>query len=398
MINVSTFGIEPSKEYPDLIKNAPIPEFAQYQEKLAELQFQLDNYQKYPKIIVIGNGGSITTFGVYVRALKGNGKKVFLLNTNEPDLINNLKKDYTKVDTVVICVSKSGSTVSNIESVLQFQDYPVIVVVEDEASPLGQIAQHFKWKIIKHPKIGGRFSSFTTSAFVPAYLFGLPIDRLQHGANDMFKRCLLSNQPKDNPAWSIASVLYRLGLIGKEELFIQLYSYYLETSSTLLMQLIHETLGKNGLGTTAVVALAPESQHHTNQRYFGGKKNMVGIFVSVKEVRDSESKTVIPEELSSVTLRDGTLGQLNNLPLKKSLEDEYLGTKQTAQESQMPFIDIVLDKIDSAHIAGFIAMWQMAVYYLSLLESVDPLTQPAVERSKEISWRLRVDENQTPTK
>lgn len=389
MINIKTYAVQPKDEYPEEIKSSTVPEFVTYREDINKLKKELEPYQKYSKIIVIGNGGSITTFGIYVRALKGNGKKVFLLNTNEPDLIANLKKEFQPIDTIIVCISKSGSNVSPIEALLQFQDYSAIVVTGSEDTPLAIIAKHFKWTIINHPSIGGRFSGFTSSAFVPAELFGLPLDRIQKGAKEMYQQCSAKTEPTKNPAWQIASVMYQMQLVGKDEIFLPLYSYYLETAIPLIMQLVHETLGKKGKGFSVIGAVAPESQHHTNQRFFGGKKNMVGIFITVKNQRDQSSKTEIPEELMNVALRDGTLSDLNNIKLADALSFEFEGTKQDAREKKIPIIHIDLETIDSYHIASLIALWQMIVYYLAILLGVDPFDQPEVEISKEISYELR---------
>jgi glucose-6-phosphate isomerase len=389
MISISISGASANNQYDEKIDSKSIPPFANYQEDISKLEKLIEKYQKYPKVIVIGNGGSITTFEIYARVLKGNGKKIFILNTNEIDLVNNLKKDYTPLDTVIVAISKSGSTVSIIESLLQFKDYQAIVVTENNDSPIGKIAQYYKWTIVPHPAIGGRFSGFTSSAFVPASLFGLPLETIEKSALQMYELCLPNVRAQDNPAWQVASSLYRLSLVGKDELYIPLYSYYLGTSITFIMQIVHETLGKKGLGWSVISAVAPEAQHHTNQRFIGGKKNMVGIFISIENQRDELTKTEIPSQLKDVVIRDGVLEDMDNVSLSEALKFEYSGTKQHAIENKIPIIDIKLDRLNSQNIAEFIAFWHMTVYYLAILEGVDPFDQPEVERSKEISWQLR---------
>lgn len=389
MIEIKTYGIDVTQKYDEKLVNTNDPEFSKYEEDISNLKRQLDDFQKYSNIIVIGHGGSISTFAVYLRALKGNGKKVFILNTNEIDLINNLKKEYQTINTVVVCISKSGTNITNLEAVLQFNDYPVIVVTEDENNTLGNIARYYKWKIIKHPPIGGRFSGYSASAFVPALLFGLPIDRIQDGAKEMYKICSIENKPEKNSAWKIAKILCRLELVGKDELFVALYSYYLETTIPLIMQLVHETTGKDGKGWTVIGAVGPESQHHTNQRFFGGKKNMVGIFVTVKNQRDHESGVNIPTELQDTKIRDGYLRDINDVKLSNALNFEFEGTKQDAINQKIPILGIELEKLDSENIAQFIALWQMTVYYMAILIGVDPFSQPQVENSKKISFELR---------
>lgn len=389
MIKISTIGIEPSKEYEARILSSGNPDFIKYEQDCGEIVRLLEPFQKFSKIIVIGHGGSVTTFMVYLRALKGNGKKVFILNTNEPDLIYNLKKDYLPIDTVVVCVSKSGENITNLEAVLQFRDYKVIVVTQNNDNALRKIANYYKWLVIDHPPIGGRFSGFTSSAFVPAQLFGLQINKIISGAKNIYKLGCVESLPEKNIAWQIASCLHRLDLVGKDEIFLSLYSYYLETSVPLITQLVHETLGKNMRGFTLVGAVAPEAQHHTNQRFFGGKKNMVGLFVTVKEQRHYEIANDIPLQLQDIKLKNDSLADINKISLSKALESEFIGTKNDAINNKIPLLHIELEKIDSENIGEFIALWQLIVYYLAILINVDPFSQPEVENSKVISFQYR---------
>ena len=389
MIKVNFFGVEPSNRYEEKVVALGNPDFTKYEEDLLNIKTTLEQYQKYSKIIVIGHGGSITNFAVYLRALKGNGKKVFILNTNEPDLIVNIKKDYTAIDTLIVCISKSGSNITNLEAVLQFVDYNVIVVTENKENTLRAIANYYKWKIIEHPSICGRFSGFTSSSLAPAELFGLPLDRIIKGAKNIYKLCSINSSPEKNIAWQIASSLYRLDLIGKDEIFLSLYSYYLETSIPLITQLIHETLGKEGKGFTLIGAVSPEAHHHTNQRFLGGKKNMIGVFVTVGQQRNNEIRNNIHSDLLNIPLRNGTLKDINNVTLSYALESEFVGTKKDCEEKRIPYLHIELQKIDSENIAEFIALWQLVVYYLAILIDVDPFSQPEIENSKEILFNYR---------
>lgn len=340
-------------------------------------------YSKYKNIVVIGNGGSITSSFAFYTAL-GSKKKLYVVSTMEPDFLLKIKNECKKTDTLVIPISKSGNTVGVIEAIMAFIDYKMLIVTSPGKGAIYQIAQKLKIETIDHPEVGGRFSGRTTCGLLPGAILGLDINEINKGAISMYNKC-----QKGSDALKISNILFELDKKGYNEVFMPIYSTKLEGFSTLIVQLIHESSGKKGKGQTFLGALAPESQHHTNQRFFGGKKNMVGMFIRVKKQNDSKSKTKIPKTLLDIKLRDGKLKHLNNIPLEKSLEFEFLGTKKDADKNKIPNIVLTLDKITPKSIGEFLGLWQYIAVYSSALRRVNPFDQPQVENSKAISFELR---------
>lgn len=374
MITIHPYGLKGGSGYSDLFASELPPDFTRHREDVQKLILQTDPFQKYSKIIVIGDGGSYNTFAFYARALKGNGKKVFLLNSVEIDLINNLKNEYTKVDTVVVCICPYGEQRTIIEAVLLLSEYPVIVITHNDTSALGRIAVHFGWTVILHSQLIDRFSSFNAPSFVPALLFGLPVDRIQKGAHDMYALCATDTRPSLNPAWIIAQSLYGGELIGKDELFVSLRSYYLETALPLLMQLVHETTGKQGKGWSVIGETGTGMHDFAHQKLYAGKKNVVGIFVTIHNQRDKQTVVSIPKELHGIKLNNGTLAELDNKFYDGSMNREYEIIKNIALTQNIPIIHIELERLDSYHCAQLIALWQMVAYYMARLITVDPFS------------------------
>lgn len=386
MIKINYYGIESANSYDsNILKNELIIQ----KTDIDFLTKQLEPWQKYIKIIVIGIGGSSLSFLSFSRALKGNGKKIFFLHSQDPDLINNLKKEYSVIDTVIISLSGNGDSIAHIETLLQFRDYSIIVVTKNDNTPLAKIAQKEGWKNIYSQDLPDRFSAFTAMSFVPAILFGVTVEKLQKFAQEMYLQCSTKASPTSNPAWKLASSLHRLALIGKDELYLAFYSYYLETTIPLFQQLVHETLNKDGKGITAIAASSPENQFHTNQRFFGGNKNILGIFVTVQNVRDQLTSSSIPEKIKDISIGDQPLSIIDNISLAKSLEIEYQTNIIHAQEQKIPIITIELDKIDSEHLASLIVLWQKTMYYLALLMGIDPLPAPDITQNRKIELKLR---------
>ncbi len=378
-----------AEKYRPKLKAIPTPAFAEHVENIPALTKKLGPYQKYQNILLVGNGGSIWAFMPLYTALvnRVEGKKVVLLTDMEPDYLATVKAQYQPEDSLVVIVSKSGSTVGVIENLFVFAEYPHLYVT-DPASTLGQIGSQRKVEILHHPPVGGRYSTFTACAYVPALLAGLPVEEIEAGGRGFYRE--FANLDKtDNPAMLAAIALYELEKQGYTEVFLPIYSNFLQTFGMIATQLFHESFGKDGKGLTVVAAQAPESQHHTNQRFFGGRKNMVGCFLHVVNQTDNQATVTIPAELQSIPLRTGSLADINGSRLCDSFVSEYLGTFMDARSQGIPLIDIAVAEISGYTVGGLMAFWHYLTVYSAALREVDPFDQPQVEASKVISFEQR---------
>ncbi len=344
-----------------------------YRENLKLLEDQIRPYRKYKNFIIIGNGGSITSFEAYYRALRPD-REAFILSTMEPRLIEELKSKYNPENTLVIPISKSGNTLGLMESLLAFIDYPKLVITNSHEGTLSEIAKIRKCEIIEHPNIGGRFSGGTASAIVPALLCGLDAQMILEG--------LYGGYERTNEAYALSVSLLELENQGVNEVYIPIYSYYLMGFENLIVQLMHESVCKDSKGQTFYAALAPEAQHHTNQRFLGGQKDVAAVFIINKE---GSAKVSVPDDLEGIAIRGTKLGFLNGLAYKDGLYAEYLGTKQDADIEKITNYTISIDQIDEKSVGELLGFWHLVAFYSSLLRQVDPFNQPAVENSKQIT-------------
>ncbi len=351
------------------------PEVFEYRINLDEIQKGVAKYSQFPNIIIIGNGGSITSFDAFSKAL-GTQKNVFVLSTMEPRLIEKLKSKYRKEDTLIIAVSKSGNTLGLIESLLAFVDYPVLAITNSSEGTLSQMAKVMNWDIIDHPNVGGRFSAGTAAAIVPAILSGLNAGQILAGLYDGY-------QSMRDQAYSLSKELFELENKEMDEIYLPIYSYYLTGFQNLIVQLMHESVCKDGKGQTFYAALAPESQHHTNQRFLGGKKNVAGIFITYTDNNDLLIN--VPASLEDIEIRAEKLAFINNIPYQEALRAEYLGTKEDADHQGITNFTIELDGLNEHEVGELVAFWHMMAYYGSIIRGVNPFDQPAVEASKQIT-------------
>jgi glucose-6-phosphate isomerase len=346
-----------------------------YREDISVLEEQIEDFKKFENIIVIGNGGSITSYDAYYGAL-GSARGSATVWTMEPDYLKSVRDKYGKDNTVVVVISKSGNTLGLIESLMYFVDYSVIAVTNPDDGSLCEIAKKMDWKIIPHPAIGGRFSGGTSSAFVPSLLAGLDVRAIQEG--------IAGGYSLKNMAYSLSKYYFDLEKDGYNEIFVPIYSQRLKDFQNMIVQLMHESACKDGKGQTFYCSLAPESQHHTNQRFIGGKKNVIGTFIVVKK-SSHESKIQVPQELSEINYKGENLSVINGINYQDALRAEYIGTKTDADEKQIPNVTIEIDEISPQSVGELLSFWHLVAFYSSVLRGVNPFDQPAVENSKNIT-------------
>lgn len=359
------------------------PNFLDYQPDFVLLDKLKSKYSSKQKLVVIGHGGSITTFAGLYGALKAQStKQVFLVSSNDPDYLSEVKAATNVNDTIVVAVSKSGETITQLEALLQFADYPMVIVT-GAAGPLAEIGHKLKAEIVVHPPIGGRYSGFTEATLVPAALCSFDCEKIYQGGQEWLTRF---NHP--NPVFEAASIFAQLEDSGIVDVFMPIYSSRLFPFSNLIVQLCHESFGKEGKGQTYFAHEAPESQHHSNQRFFGGRKNIAGFFISSQQSQTNLT-TAVPENLQTVPLKEQTLNVLNNIPLQEALQFERESTLADAKLQNIPLAELQLEEISEHHLGELIAFWQMFAIYSALLRGVNPYDQPQVESSKKISFARR---------
>jgi glucose-6-phosphate isomerase len=152
----------------------------------------------------------------------------------------------------------------------------------------------------------------------------------------------------------------------------------------MIIQLMHESACKDGKGQTFYSSLAPESQHHTNQRFLGGKKNVIGTFIVIENA-SNDAKISVPEAISKIDYKGEDLSIIDGVDYQGALRAEYLGTKQDADKNSVPNVTIEIDRVSPKSVGELLGFWHLVAFYSSVLRDVNPFDQPAVENSKNIT-------------
>ncbi len=361
-------------------------EFLNYQPNWLLMDSIHEKFSDVQNFLVIGHGGSVTSFYAIYESLKEQttGKNAYFLSTVDPDYIAELSQILSPEDTLVIAISKSGETTTQVEALLQFLDYPLLGIT-GSSGPLYEIIKNQNGELVEHPSIGGRFTAFTEVALLPALLCGLDAKTLFESGREFHAKFA-----EGNSAFEMASVMYQLEQRGIVDVFMPFYDSHLYAFSNLVVQLCHESFGKDAQGQTYFAHESPESQHHTNQRFFGGRKNIAGIFTGVENVHNQLVSSV-PDNLKEISFKNGNLGLLEGVSLNKAMHFEREGTIEDANAQDIPVIDIMLESRNLSSVGNLLAFWQLYAIYSSLLRNVNPFDQPQVEASKVLSFKKRRD-------
>lgn len=372
------------------IKILEIPFFAKYSPEFESIKTVGKKYESKKNIIIEGNGGSIST----IRALSScfspdTGKNVFILDTDDPDYIAELKGKCKVEDTLFIVINRSGNSIQTITGYLLMQEYETLFITT-EGSTLFQIGEAMNVPTCvtsaENQPIS-RFSGISEFHLIPAAIIGADIESITKGAQEMYAKCSPQYPISSNPALQCALHLDKLEKLGYTEIFLSIYSKKLSGFTELITQLLHESVCKYGKGQTVYGSDAPENQHHTLQRFNSGRKNSVGLFITVENFQN-DFKIKVPEEIKDIKCRNIDMATFERLSATDVIHTEFEGTWKDTTEEKIPAINLQLKEVSPAAAGMLVAFFQYVTYYSSILREVNPFDQPGVERSKEYIFQL----------
>jgi glucose-6-phosphate isomerase len=356
-------------------EGSPLPAFARERPDLVGIEGRLGLAEGKDHIVVVGNGGSIRNVWALYQALVAgrSGRRLHLLDGTDPSgLLGALLSGsggMSPANTLVVPVSKSGNTENVVQEValLLEKGFPMIAVVSPGPSQLAGLIEEKGLERFLHPDaVGGRYTAGQNNALLPLALAEGSVDtskKVDAAFAAAHARLAPEVPVEENMAKSLALRFWRAELAGYTELFLPIYGKALAGLGELIVQLVHESYCKAGKGHTVLFAEAPESQHHTNQRYFGGRASMAGLTIRVNSF---ENDAPLKGEVS--------LGDFLDL--------EHAGVVAEAERTRTPHMVLTLDALSAENVASAVALWQWAAVYGGLLREVNPFDQPAVEGSK----------------
>ena len=362
-------------------KGIPSPHFSTVRPDIKKISILLSSYSEKKNIVVVGNGGSIRNSIALYEALfyKTSSKRLFFIDSLEAngvfgDLLSE-RSSFSPSNTLIVSISKSGNTLNVVKAseVLFEKGYQVLVVTDSSNSGLSDFAKRNSLSILPHADdVGGRFSAGQNNSFLPIALLLGRVDEIVELDQSFAKahnKFLPDISLDSNLAKALSLRLYMFEILGFTELFVFGYGRCFRGLGELIIQLVHESYCKNGMGQTVIYSDAPESHHHTNQRFFDGRKNMLGLSIRIENSGQD------------FTLSDG-------LGCNEFVDLEHSVLLTEAEKYKCPHMVLSLENLSCADVASMISLWQWTAVYSAILRGVNPFDQPAVENSKKIIQRL----------
>ncbi|MBI5406172.1 MAG: glucose-6-phosphate isomerase, partial [Nitrospirae bacterium] len=273
-----------------------------YQDTGAIKSLAADIAATFDNLLLIGIGGSAlgpmaihqALHSPFYNQLAGKRAKrrprIYFLNNIDPGETAALLEILDLTKTVIVVITKSGSTAETMASFLvlreairknagKIEPVQVIAITDPETGLLRKIARQEGYRTLDIPGgVGGRFSVLTPVGLLSAAVSGVDIDEMLSGAALMDRRC---SQPDiwQNPAYMKGALEYLFHT--RQERNISVMMAYSEALGSLIgwyVQLWAESLGKKyGLdgrtvyaGQTPVKAIGATDQHSQLQLYIEG--------------------------------------------------------------------------------------------------------------------------------
>lgn len=280
--------------------------------------------------------------------------ELLVLDSTDPDALNNFKKQIDAGKCLFIIASKSGTTTEPIafhrywfSEVAKQTENPgkSFVTITDPGSQMADTAaaEGFKRIFLNQPDIGGRYSALSYFGMVPAALMGVDAARLLGQTLSLAQACGPEVNLNENPAALLGAAMAECALAGRDKLTI-ITDRKLSALGLWVEQLIAESTGKEGKGIVPVVgeSLGQPSAYGADR-----------LFASI----------------SVGPMADGTSSQL------KALE-----------AAGHPVVYRTL--ADVYELGAEFFLWEMATAFAGWRLGINPFDQPNVQESKDATKAL----------
>ncbi|MGB0638013.1 MAG: glucose-6-phosphate isomerase [Myxococcota bacterium] len=325
-------------------------------------------------VLLVGIGGSALGPELAIDALRPpQGRRFVLLDTIDPRAIERRLQEIDPKETLVLVVSKSGSTTETLVALriveahfattgVCFPDHAVAIT--SPGSPLAEMAKDWRATLHTWEWVGGRTSITSTVGLAPMHLCGIDTEAFLSGAKamDEWTRQPIAHNPA---AWMAAQWHCQ----KNDALVVLPYADHLRHLGRYLQQLVMESLGKRhdregaevSHGLTVYGNKGSADQHAILQQLRDGPDNVLIHFIDC-----------LPEPATSPLLQDAADTQQALLA----------GVRTALHEVGRPIVSITLPDQGPRALGALIALFERAVGFAAELANINAYHQPGVEAAK----------------
>jgi glucose-6-phosphate isomerase len=367
-------------------KDSTVPEsFLFLPEEFSAIKKLWRNYGSFDLNLLIGVGGSSLGAQAVYEALKNKKdlKKLIVLDSLNPLLLKKAFGELKKVKkgkTALFFVSKSGKTFETTANffalfplIKKYQ--PKVFIISDENSILWQYGKKNNFETFSIKKaVVGRYSLFSLAHLLPLSFSGINLKELLFGVKEANRVCLREN-PLKNPALASALTIFYHYQKRKNIYSNLVFPPDLEYFGKWYVQLMGESLGKDGKGITPTVTTGTSDFHAIGQLYFDGPKDKLINFVFTENLGlDYVIGKIADFEKIFPNISGKKLWQLNRVIFE--------GVKRAYLKKKLPFTETILSELDERNLGFLFQMKMIEIILLAKLMKVNAFDQPGVELYK----------------
>jgi glucose-6-phosphate isomerase len=346
-------------------------------------------------VLLAGIGGSSRGAEVLAGTLSPRGRgargkpRLHVLDTVDPSRAADLFATLRPATTVVVAVSKAGSTLETTAGFLLAEAWMerrlgarrakarIATVSGEGRNALRARAEAKGYARFPVPAaVGGRFSALTPVGLLPAALLGVRVLEVLRGAAHAAERAG-REALEENPALALAAVHHGAVEGGRNVAVCLPYAEALRPFALWWEQLVGESLGKSSargpVGPTPVPGIGPSDQHSLLQLLVEGPDDKLTLFVEAASL--SRGGPRVPRAKGWDTPAAGH-------PLGAILAAEREATEAALAERGRPSVCLRLSDVGPFAVGALLQTWHLAVTWWGWWSGVDPFGQPGVERGK----------------
>lgn len=364
------------------------------EEEITEIaKFAKIERKKWENIIVLGIGGSSLGTIAIKQALQSNtDKNLIVLDNIDPDFFTQKLENLDWKKTLVIVISKSGTTPETmaqfylIEEILKHEikenyQKQIIAITDEQEGELKALAVDKNYQQFTIPKnVGGRFSVLSNVGLVPAALMGIDILQLCEGAKLIQEDCFEESLIK-NPAALLAISAYLMDKKRNKRIQVMCaYSNRLTGFVGWYAQLLSESIGKNqDTGLTPVKALGTTDQHSQLQLWNEGPNDKVVTFLEIQNFKHTIPLPYFENE---------ELNYLSGKSLNELIRAEKKGTEFALTKNGRPNQDVLIPHLNESTLGQLFYLFEMQIAILGELYQINTYNQPGVEEGKKNTKKI----------
>lgn len=336
------------------------------------------------RLLWCGIGGSLLSADALVGALGNSDSQARFVALASPEPIDLRLESSDQL----VFASKSGRTlelwtwIGRLRAMKGWDqlDHAPLVITQDDQNPLAQWARAEGLPILPIPEnVGGRYSAFTPIGTLPLAWMGLNASAFLDGATKVFAQVRERQGAWGERVWEMVEAWHQHWLHGIDNWVLLPYANRLEKVGGWWVQLVAESLGKQGLagvrrGIIPIRAIGSQDQHAQLQRWLDGPLNVGVVFVTVAN-EDAPEFAQTPSQCP--------FSGLDRWGGPRILKAQADGTREALEAAGVPVLHWELKPLNEAETGAFLMAWQLIVSLVGLTLEVDPFDQPAVEAGKQ---------------